>query len=55
VTNRLLLVQAFWEGRARALMWPAGCAMRRGLPLLAADLHERGLEILLRLQAERPS
>lgn len=46
------LVAQYWEQRARALLWQAECAMKRGLPLLAAELQERGLQILIRVQAE---
>lgn len=54
VVIRPELVQQYWEGRARALLWQAECAMNRGLPHLAAELQERGLQILIRVQAERP-
>ena len=47
------MVLRFWEERAHALLWQADLAMNRGLPLLAAELQEKGLQILLRVQAER--
>ncbi len=46
-------MQQYWEQRARRLLWQAEVAMERGLPHLAMDLQEIGMQILIRVQAER--
>jgi hypothetical protein len=51
--NGTELVSGFWETRARALHHLAENALRRGLPLIAADLQDRGLQIQIAVQAER--
>lgn len=53
VVLRSDLVQQYWEQRAHRLFWQAEIAMERGLPHLAMDLQELGMQILIRVESER--